>query len=167
MAWFHPKSLLDKTYEIGLLIKGIDGVFELAGGLLLWLIPRDTVSRLTKALTQNQLDKNPHDVIANHILHLGQSLAHGRNWFAIAFLLSHGIIKIALVAALLRNKLWAYPWALVVLTLFLIYQVYAFIIKPGFGMGFLSVLDVLIIWLVWREWHKVEPKPQSQSSAVN
>jgi len=156
MAWFHPKTLLDKTYEIGLVVKGIDGTFELAGGLLLLLIPRGAVGRIIKGLTQNQLDKNPHDFVATHILHFGQSLMHGRNWFAIIFLLTHGLLKIALVISLLRNKLWAYPWALVVLTLFLLYQIYAFIIKPGFGMGFLSILDALIIWLVWREWRKVE-----------
>lgn len=163
MSWFKPKSLLDKTYELGLLIKGIDGFFELVGGLLLWLVPKDAVGRITKDLTQNQLDKNPHDFIATHILHLGQSIMHGHNGFAIAFLLTHGVIKLGLVIALLRNKLWAYPWALVILGLFLVYQVYSFVIHPTFGMGYLSVLDAIIIWLVWREWHKVKLEPKKAS----
>ncbi|BCG83133.1 hypothetical protein MesoLj113b_66750 [Mesorhizobium sp. 113-3-3] len=34
------------------------------------------------------------------------------------YLLSHGIVKLALVVALLKNKLWAYPSSLIVLGLF-------------------------------------------------
>lgn len=157
MAWFHPKSLLDKTYEIGLFIKGIDGLFELLGGLILLVVPGGVFERVAQNITRSELSKDPHDFIATHILHIGQNLSHGHNGFAVAFLLTHGLVKIALVLALLRNKLWAYPWALVVLVLFLVYQIYVLAVKPGFGMAFLSVLDTVIIWLVWREWQKQKP----------
>ena len=157
MAWFHPKTLLDKSYEIGLFVKALDGAFEFIGGLFLLVVPGDAIARFTVNITQNELAKDPSDFVATHILHYGQSLAHGHNGFAIAFLLTHGIVKIALVVALLRNKLWAYPWALVILTLFLVYQVYTFVLNPGFGLGFLSLVDVAIILLVWREWRVVKP----------
>ena len=74
---------------------------------------------------------------------------------ALVFFLPHGVVKVGLVIALLRQKLWAYPWALVAFVLFLIYQIYLVIVHQTFLMGFLVVLDIVIIWLVWREWQKV------------
>ncbi|HSW36817.1 MAG TPA: DUF2127 domain-containing protein [Candidatus Saccharimonadales bacterium] len=155
MPWFHPKSLLDKTYEIGIIIKGVDGVLELVGGVLVLALSPNAINGLTRFLTQNALQENPHNFIANYLAKLGHQLAGGRNLFAAAFLLTHGLVKVVLVTCLLLNKLWAYPWALVVLTLFLVYQVYLLVTSPTFGMAFLTVLDVIIIWLVWREWQKV------------
>lgn len=156
MTWFHPKSLLDKTYEIGILIKGIDGLSEFVAGMLLWLVPPHAVIRLTTWLTHDELQQDPHDFFATHILHYGQHLATGHNTFAILFLLTHGLIKIVLVVALLRNLKWSYPFALVTLGLFIVYQIYEMIVKPTFGMAFLTVLDSVIVWLVWREWQKYQ-----------
>ena len=163
MKFFHPRTLLDKFYEVGIIIKGIDGAFELLGGLAVLLIPRSTILHLTNVLTRNELANDPHDFLARHLAHAGHSLATGSHWFAAAFLLTHGIVKVGLVTALLLQKLWAYPWALVLLGLFLIYQIYLLVVHPTFGMGFLSVLDAIIIWLVWREWQHVRAKPAAAS----
>lgn len=162
MPWFHPKSLLDKFYEIGIIIKGIDGVLELIGGILVLTLSPHTVNGITSFLTQNELATDPHNLIAVHIAKLGHSLASGHNIFAAAFLLTHGLVKVVLVVCLLLNKLWAYPWALGALTLFLIYQIYQLVTKPTFGMAFLTVLDIIIIFLVYREWQKVRIEPPKQ-----
>lgn len=155
MKWFKPKTLLDKTYELGILLKGVDGVLELIGGVLILVIKPKTVDRLVNVVTSRELARDPNDFIATHILQYGHELANGHNGFAAAFLLTHGIVKIVLVAALLRNKLWAYPFALGTLGLFVVYQVYRMIVHPTLGMLLLTVLDVCIIWLIWREWQKV------------
>ena len=152
MAWFHPKSLLDKTYEIGIVIKGIDGLTEFAGGLLLWLVPGSTILHFVTWLTRSELREDPHDFLATHLLHYGQTLAGGHHLFAILFLLTHGLIKLVLVVALLRNLAWSYPFALATLGIFIVYQLYELAVKPTFGMAILTVFDVLIVWLVWREW---------------
>jgi len=163
MPWFHPQSLLDKTYEIGIIIKGIDGLLELIGGVLVLFLSPGVINGVTGFLTQNELQEDPHNLIATHIARLGQHLASGHNIFAAAFLLTHGLVKVVLVVCLLLNKLWAYPWALGALGLFLVYQVYQLVTAPTFGMAFLSVLDIVIIYLVYREWQKVRTNPPSES----
>lgn len=155
MKLFKPTTLLDKFYEVGIIIKGIDGAIELIGGLLILLIPRTDILHITSSLTQNELSNDPHDFFANHIVRAGHALAGGSHWFAALFLLTHGIVKVGLVTALLLQKLWAYPWALGALSLFLVYQIYLLAVRPTLSMWFLSILDAVIIWLVWREWQKV------------
>lgn len=159
MDWFRPQSLLDKTYEIGIIVKGIDGILELVGGALVLILSPGAITGIANFLTEHELQQDPHDFIATHILRLSQHLTHGPNYFAAAFLLTHGAVKVFLVACLLLNKLWAYPWALGVLSLFLVYQLYQMVTKPTFTMAFLSVLDAVIIWLIYREWQKVRGQP--------
>lgn len=154
MAWFKPTSLLDKTYEIGILLKGIDGILELVGGVLLLVIPPNTIDAITTFLTQHELSQNPNDFIATHVLQYGHDLTHGSHAFAAAFLLTHGLVKIVLVGALLRNYPWAYPFAIITLGLFIAYQVYRMVVEPTWGMAFLTVLDIVITWLIWREWQQ-------------
>lgn len=163
MERFRPQNLLDKTYEIGIIIKGIDGVLELVGGILVLVLSPGAINGVAHFLTEHELQQDPHDFIANHILKLSQHLTHGPNYFAAAFLLTHGAVKVFLVASLLLNKLWAYPWALGVLGLFLVYQLYQMATKPTLAMAFLSVLDAVIIWLIYREWQQIK-HPSANSS---
>lgn len=161
MERFHPRTLLDKTYEVGIVIKGIDGILELIGGILVLVLSPSAITGIARLLTEHEIQEDPHDFIATHILQLGHHLAQGPNYFAAAFLLTHGAVKVFLVTCLLLNKLWAYPWALVVLSLFLVYQLYQMVVRPSFAMAFLSVLDAVIIWLIYREWQQVRRPVES------
>ncbi|HKR81584.1 MAG TPA: DUF2127 domain-containing protein [Candidatus Saccharimonadales bacterium] len=167
MPWFHPKTLLDKTYEIGILLKGIDGVIELLGAAVLIFVPAHYFESFARALTDVEAGSSAHGFISAHILQIGHRLSEGHNFFAIAFLLTHGLVKVVLVVCLLRQKLWAYPFGLVALSLFLVYQLYEMIMRPTFGMGFLTVLDAVIIWLVWREWQKVKADRAQKPEPAN
>jgi uncharacterized membrane protein len=43
---FKPKAdLLDRTFEVSIILKGLDGVLEIAGGLLLLLVTPATIDR--------------------------------------------------------------------------------------------------------------------------
>jgi uncharacterized membrane protein len=59
------------------------------------------------------------------------------------------------VIALLKNKLWAYPWSLVVLGSFILYQIYRFTFTHSLALIVLTVFDLAVIWLIWREYQIV------------
>ncbi len=167
MRWFRPRNLLDETYEVGLWLKAADGALEIIGAVSLALIKPQTISHWATALTQHELSDDPHSFFANHILHAGQHLASGGTTYGVIYLAAHGAVKIVMVAALLRNRAWAYPFALVTLGLFVIYQLYQIAVKISVGLILLTIFDVFIMWLVWREWHKQQPdhfKPKPATS---
>src|SRR4051795_10071343 len=110
VGWFRSKDLLDRTFEIGILLKGLDGLLELLGGALLLVVSPAAISRIAATLTQHELSEDPHDFIATHLLRVSHGLTGSAVWFAAAYLLLHGLVKVVLVLALLRNKIWAYPW---------------------------------------------------------
>lgn len=144
---------LDRIYMIGVGIKGFDGLVELVAGLWLAIAPASLHGLLTTIIGRAEAHPGRFAaLIAENVAHIDKDLARGGLIVVILFLISHGVVKIALVYALLRKLLWAYPYALVVLVVFLMYQLYVFIIHPTIGMALFAVLDAVIIWLVWREW---------------
>jgi len=66
----------------------------------------------------------------------------------------HGVVKIVLVTALLRNKVWAYPWMIAFLIAFIAYQVYRMTFAFSIGLLGLTVFDLVVVWLTYREYGK-------------
>ncbi len=148
------RSRLDTTFRISLTLKGLDGLLEVIGAILLVLVPPSTVTRLVAFLTQHELSQDPHDLIANYALRLAHHLSPSSIWFGFLYLISHGLIKIVLVAALLKNKLWAYPWMIAFLTLFIGYQLYRLTAKFSIGLVALTIFDIFVAWLTWLEYRR-------------
>ena len=151
-SMFHPKDWLDRVFEIGIIAKGLNGVAELIGGLLLLFVSPSRLQDLAGALTQGELSEDPHDFIATHLLHTANGLTGDAVLFGAIYLLIHGLVKIVLVIALLLNKLWAYPWMIGVLLTFIGYQLYRIALHPTAGLIALTAFDALIVALTWREY---------------
>jgi uncharacterized membrane protein len=152
MNWFRRGDLLDRAFALGIVLKGLDGVLEVLGGFLLLVVTPATIDRVARALTQHELSKDPNDFIANHLLHATGALTGTSVRFGAVYLLSHGAVKVVLVAALLRNKLWAYPWMIAFLLIFIGYQVYRLTFAPSLGLAALTVFDAIVVWLTLREY---------------
>ena len=158
MTWFKPRDLLDRTFEVSIIAKGLDGLAELIGGLLLLVVTPTTINNVATAITQHELSEDPHDLIATRLLHLSNGLTDSAVRFAAAYLLLHGVVKVVLVAALLRTKLWAYPWMIAFLVVFIAYQLYRIALTPTAWLIALTIFDAFVAWLTWREWLKQRPR---------
>jgi uncharacterized membrane protein len=154
MPWFRPRDLLDQAFEVGIILKGLDGALEVVGGLLLLVVSPATIDRVVTSLTQHELSEDPHDLLATHLLKTAHGLTGSAVLFGAVYLLAHGVVKVILVAALLKNQLWAYPWMIGFLGVFIAYQVYRLRLKPSVGLAALTILDAGIAWLTYREYRK-------------
>lgn len=154
MCGSKQKDLLDRTFEVAIILKGLDGVLEVAGGLILLVVSPATINRIVTTLTQHELSQDPHDFVATHLVNSAHGLTRGSVLFASLYLMSHGAVKIVLVAALLRNRLWAYPWMIAFLVLFIVYQVYRMTLAPSAGLAALTAFDLFVVWLTYREYQK-------------
>src|SRR5712691_522831 len=134
MNWFKSGDLLDRAFAIGIILKGLDGVLEVVGGVALLIISPTTIDNLSRALTQHELSQDPHDFLATHLLHATGSLTGSSLEFGAAYLGLHGVVKVILVAALLRDQIWAYPWMIVFLIVFIVYQVYRMTFAFSIGL---------------------------------
>lgn len=147
-----------RTFEIGLLFKGVDGLLEIIGGILIFFIKPEAIGTIARILTQHELSTDPRDFLANYILKHAQGISQGTLFFAGIFLLSHGIIKVFLVENLYKNKLWAYPMAIIVFILFIFYQIYRYAYSHSIGLLILTVLDIIVVLLTWHEYEYLKNK---------
>ena len=152
----EQRSKLHVAFEVGVILKGINGLLELVGGVLLLVFPPNTLQALIVRLTQNELSEDSHDFIATHLRQAAHSLSASGELFVAIYLLSHGIIKVALVYGLVRDKLWAFPWAIGVFAAFGVYQIYRYFFQPSGWLIALTVLDVVVILLTLAEWRRVK-----------
>ena len=146
------ERVLDLVFLIGVVFKGIDGLVELIGGAILLFISPERILGVTHAVFASELAEDPDDPLANFALREVAHLDSGDTLFLAAYLLVHGVVKLAVVVALLRGTRRVYPWAIVVLFGFLAFQLYELVTAPTVGIALLTALDALIIWLTWREW---------------
>jgi uncharacterized membrane protein len=143
---------IHELFEVSVLLKGAHAAIECIGGLLLWLTGNDVIVRIVASLTQDELREDRSDFIAQHIMTWANGFSLATQHFYAFYLLSHGIVKLALVTGLLMRKLWAYPASLAVMTLFIAYQLYRYTHTHGIGLILLTVFDLVVMWLVWHEY---------------
>jgi uncharacterized membrane protein len=146
--------IFDLVFLVGLGFKGLDGLAELLFGIPLLFLPQGKVSSLAHSLTADELSQDPHDLLANLILHGASHLNSGSTLFIAAYLVVHGLVKVALVAALIIGARRVYPWAIAVLIAFTLFQAYELVAHPSLGIFLLTALDVIIVVLTWREWRQ-------------
>lgn len=159
-------KLLDRTFFVILILKGIDGVLELIGGILLLFVTPDRIGDLAERLTQHELSEDPHDFIATHLLHFTNGLTGSATLFGAIYLLLHGAVKVVLVWAVLTDHLWAYPWMIAFLAVFIVYQSYELIVGFTWGLVLLTAFDVLVLVLTWREYGIHRARNKSAVPAV-
>jgi uncharacterized membrane protein len=150
------RSKLHVAFEIGVFLKGLNGLLELIGGVLLLVFPPSAIQDFIIRLTHKELTRDPTDFIATHLQTAAQQLSVHAKTFAAIYLLSHGVIKGVLVYALIKDKLWAFPWAIGFFTAFGIYQIYRYFVEPSGMLIALTVLDAIVIGLTLAEWRRVK-----------
>jgi uncharacterized membrane protein len=139
-------------FLVSVWIKGIVGLLQLVGGALLLVVSRDQLIRLAMRFTQPELIEDPHDWIGLFLRHSAEQFGHGTQLFASIYLAVHGLIKVLLVAGLLRRKMWSYPASMWVLGAFVVYQCYRYTQTHSPWLIALTLLDIVVIVLVWHEW---------------
>lgn len=147
-----PPGRAHLAFEIGIILKGINALFECVVGLGLLFIPGSAFTSLVATLTQHELAEDPRDFVATHLLSWAQGFSSGQAQYYAIYLLSHGVIKLALVAALMRGLIWAYPVSIAVLLGFVAYQLYRFGFTHSWGLLALTVFDLVVIALIVREY---------------
>ncbi|MBN1778731.1 MAG: DUF2127 domain-containing protein [Candidatus Buchananbacteria bacterium] len=148
------RNLLDYSFITSVIIKGIDGLIELLSGLIFLFIKISTLNQFAAFITSHELTQDPNDIIANALLTATHNLSVSFKIFVGLYLLIHGLIKIVLVIALLKDKLWAYPVSIAFLIIFIFYQTGHYLHTPSLGVLLLTIFDVIVTILVWQEYKK-------------
>lgn len=155
---YKQRDIVHVGFEIGLLLKGIHGLAEIVGGVLLLFLTPSRLTSLIRFLTRRELLEDPRDKVANFLLNLSNSFSISTQHFFVFYLMSHGIIKCILILLLWRRKLWAYPLSIAILILFIAYQVYRYTLTQSVFLILLTIFDVVMIALTYLEYKRINAR---------
>jgi uncharacterized membrane protein len=160
----RPRTEL--LFRIAMAVKGIDGLIELIGGITLLLVSQTEVQKVIATVVTRDLLGPPDGSLTRHFVAGTAEFASGDRTFAVLYLLLHGAVKVALVIALLRHWLPAYPVALVVLGLFVVYELYRATQTGSVLLPVLAVVDIAVIALVVREYRALRGEQSGARKSV-
>lgn len=158
------RTALGRAFLVTLILKGVDGALELVAGVALLLVSPAQLEAVARSLTRHELREDPHDPIANALVHYATTLNVSATTFGAIYLLAHGIVKVVLVFAVLRDKLWAYPWLIGFLVVFIGYQVYELFVHASWGLAALTAFDIVMVLLTVQEY-RVQRGRRSETAA--
>ena len=149
-------KLFHRLFKIGIWLKGIDGFLEVIGGVLFLIVSRAALNRYVVLLTQEELREDPDDLLANALRHAASHLSVNSKLIGSAYLLGNGVVKIFLAAGILRGKLWCYPTAIIVISLFVCLQIARLSCHFSIPMLMGTVIDIAIVLLIAREYRRMK-----------
>lgn len=96
-----------------------------------------------------------HDFLIHILKPLASNVHYSVTFFAAIYLLFWGVLDIFLSVELLRNRMWAYPLSLVLISCFMTYEFFRLLHTHSPALVFLIIYDLLALWLIWREYKKI------------
>jgi uncharacterized membrane protein len=141
-----------RIFQASLWLKGAHSLLEVLGGLALAFVSHDLIVWLATALTRAELMEDPRDIVANTLRQAAEGFSTDAQSFAAWYLFSHGMIKLVLVAAVLANRVWAYPAFIAALIGFILYQFYRISLDVTFVLVAITALDIIVLALAWHEY---------------
>jgi uncharacterized membrane protein len=143
---------IHRLFVLSVGLKGFYALVEIASGIGLLVVTHAAIITFLNRFSTDEMMQDRHDWVASHVLQFAQGFSLETQHFYGLYLVTHGVVKLAVVIGLLREKLWAYPACFVVFTAFIAYQLYRYSYTHDIGLVLLSVLDAFVIALAWHEY---------------
>lgn len=155
-AKYMNNDVIHKSFEIGILLKAIDGILEIIGGILLKFFSPAALNKLVVLLTQHELSEDPNDIISNMMIKMSANFSISTQNFGVFYLISHGLVKFILIIFLWKKNIWAYPLTIISLVLFIAYQIYRYTIDHSAFLIVLTIFDIIMIFLTYIEYKRMK-----------
>ena len=150
-----PQGILHGLFDVVVILKGLNGLAEIASGAALLLLQAGTIMVWVNWLTQAELIEDPQDIFAMLLRHWAVGFSHDSQVFAGFYLLAHGIVKVLLAVLLFMEKTWAFPLALALFSFLVAFSIYRLSLNWSWILAGFVAFDLFTIWLIAREWRAV------------
>ena len=152
MTIVRKQKGLHDGFLIGIAFKATVGALQTIAGIIVLAVNQQTLAAWVARWTTPELIEEPSSHIAAWANSSVADLGAGSHTFVTIYLISHGVIKLGLIWAMLRRKMWAYPWSMWVISGFIAYQLYRFASTHSMMLIVLSILDAIVVYLIWHEY---------------
>ena len=144
-------------FDLTLIVKAINGAFEIVGAVLVLVVPPAFVVRVIEFVTAGELAQDPDDFIATTLRNVAHSFAVRPHLLIALYLAVHGIVKLSLVIGIFAKKHMAYPLFMMALLVFGGYELYRGFVRYDWFLYSLAIFDFAIVLLTAHEYRRAYP----------
>lgn len=141
-------------FNFTLILKAVNGVFEMLGAALILVIPPTLVLKMVEFLTGGEITQDPDDPIVSAIRSAAESFAVHTHYLLALYLFLHGIVKVILVIGIFKGKRIAYPLFMIALVIFGSYEAYRGFARNETLLQVLAVFDFVVLGLTIHEYRR-------------
>ena len=146
-----PHGILHGLFDVVVILKGLNGLAEIASGTALLLLQAGTLIVWINWLTQVELIEDPQDFFAMLLRRWVMGFGHDAQVFAGLYLLAHGVVKVFLAGILFMEKTWGFPLALALFSFLVTFSIYRLSLNWSSILAGFVAFDLFTIWLIAKE----------------
>ena len=152
------RSLLHTAYLATIIIKGLFGLLEFCGGMIIATFGPQRLYGLVLRVINPELYEGGHIRTSQLVLEGATALAQTRGHFVIFYLFVHGILKMTITAVLLcGHGRWVFPVASIILLGFIAF--FSFELSRHWsdwvlGLALFDSLTLALVVNEWQNWKK-------------
>lgn len=145
-------------FAVGMWWRILYGVFRISLGLLLLKIIHQPISELLRTLWRNDLVDDPRSSLAFYLFNFFAHHDFTVTFFFAFYFIFWGVVDILLSVALLHHQMWAFPFSVMLIISFMVYELVRLLETHSPVLIVLLCIDTLVLWLIYREWSRLVKK---------
>lgn len=149
-------------FDLGLIVKVLGGLLEIAGSIAVMLVPGTFVVKVAEFVTQGELANDAGDPVATALVNAAQSFSVHSHTLVSLYLFLHGIVKVVLVTAIFAGKKSAYPLFMVALVFFSGYEFYRGLVRHEYLLVAFAVFDAVLFFITAHEYRRIREQAAPQ-----
>ena len=147
--FFAKNKVWHNLFEITILVKGVNGIWEIAVGALFLFFQTDNIYSMIMGVSQ-------YGFAADYLERQANDFSLNTQYFIAAYFLFYGVVNLFLMVCLLQKKLWAYPAAIAFFMAFIVYLCYRFYVyRSGLLLCFIA-FDMAFVALTYLEHRRIK-----------
>ena len=150
-----PHGMFHNLFDIVVVLKGLNGLVEIASGATLLSIKAGTILEWVLWLTESEMLQDPHDYLASSLQKWALNFGHDAQVFAGLYLVTHGVIKLVLAILLYKERPWVFPLSLLLFTALVAFSLHHLLNHWSWPLTFFIAFDAFTIGVIAREWSSV------------
>jgi len=143
----HHRKIITKTFQTGIWLKSFAGFAEIIAGIILAVVGKSFVFFI-----QQEILAKFSGFFIDFLMRASNDFLGELHFFTIIYLFFHGFVNVFMAINLLKGKLWAYPWAIWMFSVFLIYQIYKYVQTHPTWLLLLTIFDILVVIIIFIEY---------------
>lgn len=159
-------ELQTQLFRIGMWWRIFYGLGKLLFGLFLLQYIGLSINEVVQHVFLHELVEDPQDLAMSMVVGFFDTHMYVVTYFLASYFIFWGVVDMFLSVNLLRDRIWAFPISLVLIVLFICYEIVRFFHTHSIVLLGIIFIDVILVYLIYEEYAKLKRRMEQKADLV-